>query len=299
MPGAPRDPGVKPRSFDYVAARDLDHALDVLAQGGADAKILAGGQSLMPMMNFRLVNPAVLLDINRIAGLDRISADADGLTFGPLVRHRMTATDRLVAAEFPVLAQAMTHVAHHTIRNRGTFVGSLCHADPAAEMPMLALLLDAEIAIASVRGTRHVAARDFFVGPLFTALEQDEMVTGVRLPRLAPGTGWGFEEFARRPGDFALAAVAVTMSRQGDRAKDVRIAMMGVADTPVRLPAAESVLASDGFAHLDACIDAVRGALEPNTDLHASRDYRRHLAGVLAGRAVAAAWHRAGGLGHD
>jgi CO/xanthine dehydrogenase FAD-binding subunit len=294
MPGAAQGPGVKPRSFDYVAARDLDHVLDVLAQAGADAKILAGGQSLMPMMNFRLVNPAIVLDINRIAGLDRISADADGLTFGALVRHRMTATDPLVAAEFPVLAQAMTHVAHHTIRNRGTFVGSLCHADPAAEMPMLALLLDAGIAIASVRGTRHVAARDFFVGPLFTALEPDEIVTGVTLPRLAPGTGWGFEEFARRPGDFALAAVAVTMSREGERATDVRIAMMGVADTPVRLPAAESVLESDGFARLYACIDAVCGALEPNTDLHASRDYRLHLAGVLAGRAITAAWRRAG-----
>jgi CO/xanthine dehydrogenase FAD-binding subunit len=253
----------------------------------------------MPMMNFRLVNPAIVLDINRIAGLDRISADADGLTFGALVRHRMTATDKSVAAEFPVLAQAMTHVAHHTIRNRGTFVGSLCHADPAAEMPMLALLLDAGIAIASVRGMRHVAARDFFVGPLFTALEPDEMVTGVTLPRLAPGTLWGFEEFARRPGDFALAAVAVTMSREGERAKDVRITMMGVADTPVRLPAAESVLESDGFARLDTCIDAVRDALEPNTDLHASRDYRLHLAGVLAGRAIAAAWHRGGNRNHD
>jgi CO/xanthine dehydrogenase FAD-binding subunit len=266
----------------------------VLAQGGADAKILAGGQSLMPMMNFRLVNPAILLDINRIAGLDRIAANADGLTFGPLVRHRMTATDPLVAGEFPILAQAMTHVAHHTIRNRGTFVGSLCHADPAAEMPMIALLLNAQIAIASVRGTRRLSAATFFLGPLFTALEPDEMVTAVHLPALAPGTGWGFEEFARRQGDFALAAAAVTMSRQANRARDVRIAMMGVSDTPIRVPQAEALLEGRDIARLDDCIDALRGVLEPNSDLHASRDYRLHLAGVLAGKAISAAWHRAG-----
>ena len=288
---------MKPPSFEYVAARELDHALEVLARAGGDAKILAGGQSLMPMMNFRLVNPAILLDINRIAGIDRIVQRPDRLTLGALVRHRMTATDPAVMARFPMVSYAMTHVAHHTVRNRGTFVGSLCHADPAAEMPMMALLLDAEIEIASVRGVRRLNARDFFIGPLTTALEPDEMVTAVDLPYLAEGTGWGFEEFARRHGDYALAAVAVTMGRRGDRAHNVRIAVMGVGDTPVRMPAAEAVLEGNDLVRLAASVEAVRDSVDPNTDLHASADYRRHLVGVLAGRALAAAWARAGEIG--
>jgi CO/xanthine dehydrogenase FAD-binding subunit len=267
----------------------------VLAQARGEAKILAGGQSLVPMMNFRLVAPKILLDINRIAGIDQISATPGGLTFGALVRHRMTATDPLVMAQFPVLAQAVTYVAHHTIRNRGTFVGSLCHADPAGEMPMIALLLNAEIELASVRGKRRMSARDFFVGPLLTALEPDEMVTAVDLPTIPPDAGWGFEEFARRHGDYALAAVAVTMSCQAGRARDVRIALTGVGDTPIRIPEAEAVLEGNDLGRLAAVIDAIRGSIEPNTDLHASSDYRRHLAGVLAGRAVRAAWNRAGG----
>jgi CO/xanthine dehydrogenase FAD-binding subunit len=283
---------LKPPSFEYVAARDLDHALEVLAQGGSNAKILAGGQSLMPMMNFRLVNPAILLDINRIAGMDGISERTDRLTLGALVRHRMTATDPVMMTRFPVVTHAMTHVAHHTVRNRGTFVGSLCHADPAAEMPMMALLLDAEIEVSCVRGVRRLGARDFFVGPLTTALEPDEMVTGVDLPFLPPDTGWGFAEFALRPGDYALAAAAVTLCSRDGHAWNVRIAVMGVGDTPARMPEAEAILEGNSPDVLPAVIDAVRGAVDPNTDLHASADYRRHLVGVLAGRAITAAWRR-------
>lgn len=284
---------MKPAPFKYVAARDLDHALNVLSQAGGEAKILAGGQSLLPMMNFRLVNPAILLDINRIAGLDRITEQDDRLSFGALVRHRMTASDPAVIARFPILAHAMTHVAHHTIRNRGTFVGSLCHADPAAEMPMMALLLNAVIEITSTRAVRRVEAGDFFLGPLSTTLEPDEMVTAVELPHLAPGTGWGFQEFARRHGDYALAAVAVTMLRREGRAHGVRIAVMGVGGTPLRIAAAETLLEGNDLGCLAAAIDALRGAVEPHTDLHASADYRRHLVGVLAGRAVTAAWETA------
>jgi CO/xanthine dehydrogenase FAD-binding subunit len=285
---------VKPSSFEYVAARDLDHALSVLAQAGGGAKILAGGQSLMPMMNFRLVNPAIVLDINRITGLDQITAYPGRLRIGALVRHWVTATDASVTARFPVLTHAMTHVAHHTIRNRGTFVGSLCHADPAAEMPMIALLLNAEIEIASVRGKRRLDARDFFLGPLSTALEFDEMVTFVDLPDLPADTGWGFEEFARRHGDYALAAVAVTMSRRADRMRDVRIAVMGVGDTPARIPQAESILEENDIGAMGMAIGAICHHIEPNSDLHASSDYRRHLVGVLAARAISAAWDRAG-----
>ena len=284
---------LKPPPFKYVAARDLDHALEVLARAGGDAKILAGGQSLMPMMNFRLITPAILLDINRIAGMDRIAQQPDRLTLGALVRHRTTATNPVILARFPILAHATTHVAHDTVRNRGTFVGSLCHADPAAEMPMIALLLNAEITIASARGVRRLHARDFFIAPLTTALEADEIVTAVDLPYLPERTGWGFQEFARRHGDYALAAVAVTMSRQDGRAHGVRIAVMGVGDTPARVPEAEAILDGNDLGPLASAIAAVRSAADPTTDLHASAEYRRHLLGVLAGRAIKAAWDRA------
>lgn len=284
---------MKPPAFDYVAARSLDEALDVLARAGADAKILAGGQSLMPMMNFRLVTPAIVLDINRIAGLDQIVSASDRLTLGALVRHRMTATDTTVSKRFPMLTEAMTHVAHHTVRNRGTFVGSLCHADPAAEMPMMALLLDAEIEIKSHRGARHLPAGEFFLGPLTTALEPDEIVTAVNIPFVSVGSGWGFEEFSRRHGDYALAAAAVTMRHQNGQARDVRIAVMGVADTPLRIPRAEAVLEGRNLSHLPAAIEALRASVAPNTDLHASADYRRHVIGVLAERAIRTAWERA------
>lgn len=284
---------MKPPAFEYVAARDIGHALDVLAQAGGDAKILAGGQSLMPMLNFRLVNPAILLDINRIPGLDRIGEQPNHLTLGPLVRHRITAVHPAIAARFPVLTHAMTHVAHHTVRNRGTFAGSLCHADPAAEMPMLALLLNAEIHISSKRGTRRLAAQDFFLGPLATALKPDELVTAVDLPNLAPATGWGFAEFARRHGDYALAAVAVTLRKYHETARDVRIAVMGVGDTAARMPDAEAILQGNSLSHLAAIVDAIRNAVDPGSDLHASADYRRHLAGVLASRAITDAWNRA------
>jgi CO/xanthine dehydrogenase FAD-binding subunit len=284
---------VKPAPFEYRVARGVEDALRVLAAAGGDAKILAGGQSLLPMMNFRLVTPTVLLDINRIAGLEAMTAHADRLTLGALVRHRVTATDPAVAARFPVLAHAMTHVAHHTIRNRGTFVGSLCHADPAAEIPMLAVLLNAGIDIASARGRRRLEARDFFLGPLSTSLEADEMVIGVDLPNLPPGTGWGFAEFARRRGDFALAAACACLRRQDGRARDVRIAVTGVGGTPLRMTDAERVLEETGMAALPDAIAVIRGAVEPNTDPHASADYRRHLVGVLAARALTAAWNRA------
>lgn len=282
---------MKPAPFDYIAARDLPHALAVLA--GGEAKILAGGQSLMPMMNFRLVTPAVLLDINRIPGLGAIVATPAGLSIGALVRHRQTAEDPLIARHFPVLAAAMRHVAHHTIRNRGTFVGSLCHADPAAEMPMLALLLNARIVIASARGTRHLDAADFFQGPLMTALEADEMVTGIDLPYLPAGTAWGFEEFARRPGDFALAAVAVILTRQNERTHHIRLGAMGVGPTPLRLATAEAALQGHDLSALPHAVAAARAAVEPDSDQHASGAYRCHLLGVLLERAVRAAWSHA------
>ena len=287
---------MKPAPFRYIAAHSLPEALAALAAGGAEAKLLAGGQSLMPMANFRLLRPSVLIDINRIPDLGLIARTPDGLRIGALARHVAVETSPLVAAMFPVLAHAMTHVAHPTIRNRGTFGGSLAHADPAAELPMLALLLDARLAIAAAGGTRTTTARDFLLGPLATSLAPDEMLIGIDLPALPPGTGWGFGEVARRPGDFALAAVAVTLRAERGAAVAPRIALTGLGDTALRATAAEAVLngRAPDPATLAACVAALRAEIAPGTDLHASADYRRHLAGVLAARAIAQAWQRTG-----
>jgi carbon-monoxide dehydrogenase medium subunit len=286
---------MKPARFDYVRAETVAHAGEILAAAGGDGKVLAGGQSLMPMINFRLVKPTVLVDINHIAGLDEIARDGGRLTLGALVRHRMTAQDPLVKAHVPVLHHAMKHVAHLTVRNRGTFCGSVCHADPAAEMPMMTLLLDGLIHVASARGTRTIAARDFFVGSLVTALEPDELVTAIEIDALPPAAGWGFEEFARRHGDYALASVAVILERRDGHARNVRVATMGVGEMPARMDTVEAVLegsAMDGRA-LDGAVELLRAAVSPNSDLNASADYRRHLVGALARRALADAWSRA------
>lgn len=286
---------MKPARFDYVRAESVAHAVETLAAAGSDGKVLAGGQSLLPMMNFRLVKPSVLVDINRIAGLDGVDEAGDRLAIGALVRHRMTAEDATIARRIPVLHEAMKHVAHLTVRNRGTFCGSVCHADPAAEMPMMALLLDAQVHIAGPRGDRVLAARDFLTGSLVTALESDEMVTRILVDTFAPGTGWAFAEFARRHGDYALAAAAATLSRRGGRVAGLRFAVTGVDETPLRVAAVEQALEGTALdkVSLDGAVAALRDAISPNSDLNASADYRRHLAGALARRVLVEAWNRA------
>ncbi len=286
---------MKPAAFDYVCAEDVAHAVEVLAEAGGDGKILAGGQSLMPMMNFRLVKPSVLVDINHIAGLDRVEQRGERLAIGALVRHRMTATDESIRRHVPVLHHAMKHVAHLTVRNRGTFCGSVCHADPAAEMPMMTLLLNGTVHIASPRGTRTLAASDFFVGSLVTALEADELVTAIEVDTFPEKAGWAFEEFSRRHGDYALAAVAVTMERRDGAAYGVRIGLMGVGETPIRLIPIEEMVEGQPIDDevLDKAVAALRETVTPNSDLNASSDYRRHLAGCLARRTLEDAWKRA------
>ena len=288
---------MKPPEFEYVLADSVDAAVAALAAADGDAKVLAGGQSLVPMLNFRLLRPAILVDINRIPGLAFIEEGEAEIRVGALTRHHQLETSPVIAKHFPVLSDAMTHVAHLAIRNRGTIGGSLSHADPAAELPMLALLLDATLTIASPSGRRTVAAKDFFLGALSADLAPDELVTEIVFPRLPAGSGWGFEEVARRHGDFALAAVAATVTVSDGTIAQARIAMTGVDETPKRAGEAEAMLTGRTLdaALLDDVIDAVRGGVTPNTDLHASTDYRRHLVGVLAGRAVSAAWRRAGG----
>jgi carbon-monoxide dehydrogenase medium subunit len=286
---------MKPAAFDYVVANSIEQAIAALAQAGGEAKILAGGQSLVPMLNFRLLRPAILVDINRIPSLAFIEDAGDAVKIGALTRHYQIETSPIIAKHFPVLSYAMTHVAHLAIRNRGTIGGSLSHADPAAELPMMAVLLGAKLHIVSAKGRRIVDAGDFFRDALTVDLAEDELLTEIHFPKLPPRTGWGFEEVARRAGDFALAAVAATITVSGDTMKQARIALTGVGPTPVRAGKAEALLIGQKpeAILMTRVIETVRTAIEPETDLHASSDYRRHLAGALARRALAAALLRA------
>ena len=286
---------MKPAAFDYVIADSIDMAVASLADGGGDAKIIAGGQSLVPMLNFRLLRPSVLIDINRIGDLAFIEEAEKKIRVGALTRHYQLETSAVIARHLPVLASAMTHVAHLAIRNRGTIGGSLSHADPAAELPMMALLLDAELHIGSVSAARITAARDFFLDALTVDLNAGEIVTEIALPKLPPQTGWGFAEVSRRRGDFALAAAAATLAVAAGAIVEARIALSGIGRTAVRAATAESLLVGHALEPplVSQAIEAVRAAIGPDTDLHASADYRRHLAGVLTGRALAAAWRRA------
>jgi carbon-monoxide dehydrogenase medium subunit len=287
---------MKPAAFEYVVAKSIEQAVAALARAGGEAKILAGGQSLVPMLNFRLLRPATLVDINRIPGLAFIEDAGNAVKIGALTRHHQLETSPVIAKYFPVLSCAMTHVAHLAIRNRGTIGGSLSHADPAAELPMMALLLGAKFHIVSGKGKRTVEAGEFFREALTVDLAEDELLTEIHLPKLPAQTGWGFEEVARRAGDFALAAVAATVTVSGGVVKETRIALTGVGPTPVRASDAETLLVGQKpEAKLIArAIEAVRAAIKPETDLHASSDYRRQLAGALVGRALAAALQRAG-----
>lgn len=287
---------MKPPKFDYLRPATVEDAIAALLEAGGEGKIIAGGQSLVPMLNFRLLSPSVLIDINRIKALDYVrELPGGGLQIGALTRHHTLETSPLVKRLFPVLNAAMAHVAHLAIRNRGTIGGSITHADPAAELPLMMVLLDTRIGIVSPRGRREVEAAEFFVAALTSAVEEDEIVTDIALPALPAGAGWAFEEVARRSGDFALAAVGVILVVEGGRITEARIGVMGVGDTPMRIGDAEAALFDETCdeATLDAAVHAVRAAVEPATDLHASADYRRHLVGVLVRRAIGIAWRRA------
>lgn len=284
---------MKPPKFGYLAASSLEQALGALQT--EDAKVIAGGQSLVPMLNFRLLRPSLLVDINRIAELDYLEeTPGGGLRIGALTRHYKIETSALVKRLFPVLAAAVAHIGHLAIRNRGSIGGSLSHADPAAEHLLLAMLLDAKLTVRSAQGSRSVRAQDLVAGALSTTLEPHEILTGVELPALAPGTGWGFEEFARRSGDFALAAAAVLLETDGGRVTNARIAVSGRADGPLRIAAAEAALRGRACdeAALDAVAAAVRAGIEPTADLHASAELRHHILGGLVRRACTSAWQR-------
>jgi len=288
---------VKPAPFAYVAPRSLEEALEALAERGDEAKILAGGQSLIPVLNFRLAQPTALVDLNRVPGLDGISKEAGALRIGALARQRTLERDATIAAHAPLLAEAIPHVAHPQIRNRGTLGGSLAHADPAAELPAVALALDARFRIARRGGERWVEAHDFFTGLFSTVLAADEILIEVELPAPPPRTGWAFLESARRHGDYALAGVAARVTLDGDgRCASSRLVLLSVGDGPVDARRAAEALAGSGLeadAVAAACELASGEEIDPIGDVHASAAFKRQLVRVLTRRALDAAARRA------
>lgn len=275
--------------FDYAAPASLSEAVALLAAGDGSARPLAGGQSFLPVMAFRLAEPSLLVDLRKIPDLRGIEIGANGVRIGALVRWRDILDSAALKEALPLLPEAIEHVAHYQVRNRGTIGGSLAHADPAAEMPAVALAHDAVIEVVGSKGKRDIAAADLFTGPLMTSLAQDEIIVAVRFPAWPKGRAFGFEEFARRRGDFALAGVAVCydIDAQG-KAKNVRASALSVADTPVRLKKAEAALegrAVDPDA-IKSASAAASSEVDPAGDIHASARYRKALVGTLLGRAL-------------
>jgi carbon-monoxide dehydrogenase medium subunit len=290
---------MKPATFDYVLPDSLEAAVEALAAANGDGKVMAGGQSLMPLLNFRMARPSLIVDLSRIPGLSFIERRDDTVAIGALTRHADLEFSDLIAAKLPVMAAAMPHVAHLAIRNRGTIGGSLSHADPAAELPMLAVFYGATIKVLGPAGRRDVAAEEFFVSALANCLEPEEIVFEIDFPVLTSHTGWAFEEVARRFGDFALACIAVSLERQDGQIADGRVAVMGVADTPLRLREAEQSLRGAAVGPQTAAqfSERVRACLSPPDDIHVSGEYRRNLIGALAEKALLKAWTRAAGAG--
>ncbi len=282
---------MKPAPFDYAAPESVEETLALLAEYGADAKLLAGGQSLMPLLNMRLARPAVIIDLNRVAALDYVKAADGEVRIGALVRQRAAERSPVVAQHLPLVSDALQWVGHPQIRNRGTIGGSLAHADPSAELPAVAAALGATFVVAGSDGERTLASEDFFQGYLSTAIGATEVLTEVRFPAMAADQGWAFVEIARRHGDFALVGAAAVVHAADGRLRDVRLAFTGVGPTPVRIAEAEAAL--EGRALDDRVLaDVARlvsDRLEPESDIQASAAYRKHVAGVLARRVLTAA----------
>jgi carbon-monoxide dehydrogenase medium subunit len=271
---------VKPAPFAYAKARSLDHAVALL-DGAPDARVLAGGQSLVPALNMRLSTPSLLVDINGLRELGEISRRNRHIEIGALVRHAQAQRSPAVAQFAPLLARAIPYIAHPAIRNRGTIGGSIALADPAAELPACLLALGAEIEVTGRAGQRSVAADDFFKGLLETALGAGDVLTAIRVPVPRSGARFGFAELARRHGDYALVGLAAAATADGSRLAGVRLAFFGVGDRPTRARRAEAALEG---GDLDAAVAALQHDLSPHTDVHASAATRRHLAGVLLRR---------------
>lgn len=288
---------MKPAQFEYHDPTTTEEALALLKQYGGEAKVLAGGQSLVPLMNFRLSRPAALIDINRIPALAYIKEEKGQLRFGAMTRQRTIEHSDLVRSRIPLLTEATALVGHLPIRSRGTIGGSVAHADPAAEYPAVVTALEGELVVRGSGGERQVKPEEFFVTYLTTSLGPDEMLTEVRLPIQPKGSGWAFEEFSRRHGDFAIVGIAAFLVVEGGRVKKARLATAGAGPISIRLKAAEQILEA---GRLDEKTFQEAGAkaselVSPDADIHASADYRRHLTKVLTVRALRRAAAKIGG----
>jgi aerobic carbon-monoxide dehydrogenase medium subunit len=278
-------------AFDYACPATLAEAVALLASRD-EAKALAGGQSLVPMMAFRIASPSLLVDLRKLSELRQITIDNAGIRLGAMVRWRDIEDDERLVAAHPLLKAAVSHVAHYQIRNRGTVGGSIAHADPAAEMPGIAVTCDAEIAVVGTAGPRVIRAGDFFIAPLVTALAADEVITEIRLPPWPAERRWGFREFSRRRGDFAMAAAAVFYDVDGvGKAFNAHVGAIGVGDRPVRLAAAEVEVNGKivDVAVSERAGAAASAAVDPQSDIHASAAYRKSLIGTMVERALQSA----------
>ena len=290
---------MKPAPFKYYAPATVAEALALLAKHGYDAKVLAGGQSLIPTMNFRLAQPAVLIDLNRVSELFYIKPDnkTGGLLIGAMTRERQVERSQLVAERAPLISETMPHIAHEQIRNRGTFGGCIAHADPAAELPTVAVALKAQIKVRGQTGERWVPAEEFFISLFTTTLMPDELLVEVAVPPLPPRTGWSFMEVARRHGDYALMGVAATVTlNQNNECAEARLVYVNGGDHPFNAPEATSLLQGQTLTPevlAAAAETAAKQDVEPPSDIHASAEYRHHLVKVLTRRALAQAFQRA------
>lgn len=289
---------MKPAPFDYVTPESVPATLSVLAENGYDAKVLAGGQSLIPAMNFRLVQPAVLVDINRLDGLDYVRpADDGGLRIGALTRHRTLEKSPLVRERAPLMHEAMPHIAHLQIRTRGTIGGSLAHADPAAELPVILVALDGRLVLQNQSGTREVKARDFFQGLFVTSLQPEDLLVEITLPGRPKNGGYAFVEFARRRGDYALLGVAASLEIDANGiCQAAKLVYLNAGDVPIEaVEASESLVGRmpDNDAFENAARLAAERELQPVGNIHASVPYLRRLAHVLTVRALDTAAARA------
>jgi len=278
-------------AFEYACPTSISEAVALLASHDGEAKPLAGGQSLVPMLAFRVASPSLLVDLRKLAELRQIRITQDGVALGAMVRWRDILDDARLFTAHPLLVAAVEHVAHYQIRNRGTVGGSMAHADPAAEMPGIAVTCEAQITVMGKSGARTIPAADFFAGPLMTALTADEIITEVRLPLWPAGRRFGFQEFARRRGDFALAAAAVFYDDDKGTARNAHVGVIGVGDKPLRLPSVEAVINGQNIddAVIAKAEAATTAAVDPADDIHASGAYRKALAGVMVERALKAA----------
>jgi CO/xanthine dehydrogenase FAD-binding subunit len=289
---------MKPPRFHYCAPHMLDEALALLGQNSEDTKVLAGGQSFVPLLNMRLASPTYVIDINHIAELNYIEQEDSYVAIGATARQRQVERSMLVQVKHPLLVEVIKYIGHMQIRNRGTVVGSVAHADPAAELPALLTCLSGEVLVQSVHGERVIKAEEFFTGYLSTALEPGEMLTEVRFPLLSPKTGWAFLEFARRSGDYALVGAAATLNpTTDDLCNSAHIAYLGIAGSPIRGYSVEAAIvgtALDETALEDAAEASKMLVSDDMEDVHASVEYRRVLTGELTKRVLRTAWERRG-----